>query len=128
MSERLADRFAARLLVLEQSRDPAALNELLAAEVELQRKPTQRTYRGHEGAREFWSEYLAMFPEVRTEFTAISEGDGRATLEWQTSCRLSDGATIRYDGCTILELHGDVVTRLRTYYDSAAVLGQTGKK
>jgi ketosteroid isomerase-like protein len=124
MSDRRTERFATMLQELEQRRDAAHLLPLFAEDVELQRMPSQRVFRGRTEAREFWREYLETFPEVSTQFHAVSGGDDRAALEWQSSCRLPGGQPIQYTGCTVIEFEGDLVSKLRTYYDSAAVLGR----
>jgi ketosteroid isomerase-like protein len=92
--------------------------------VELQRAPQDRTYRGLDGAREFWNEYLRMFASVETTFDAVTQSDGRAALEWHSTCTLESGAEVSYQGCTVIESDGERVHKLRTYYDSAAVLGR----
>ncbi len=123
MLEGLAERFASGLQALEQSRDPEPLVALFADDVELRRSPQRHAYHGLNGARAFWREYLELFDDVRTEFDALTESDGRAALEWHSTCRLRDGSQIHYEGCTVIEAEGDRVVTLRTYYDSAAVLG-----
>jgi limonene-1,2-epoxide hydrolase len=124
MSEGLAERFASRLQLLEQSRDPELLVDLFSEDAELRRLPQRHAYHGLDGARAFWREYLGSFDEVRTDFDALTERDGRAVLEWHSICTLHDGSQIQYEGCTVIEAEGDRVATLRTYYDSAAVLGR----
>jgi len=124
MSDQLGDQFAAKLQELERTRDPQALITIFSDDVELKRAPQNREYRGLDGAREFWAEYLRMFKQVETTFDAVTESDGRAALEWHSTCTLENGAQVSYQGCTVIERAGDRVSRLRTYYDSAAVLGE----
>jgi ketosteroid isomerase-like protein len=123
MADQIGDQFAARLKDLEQTRDPQALIALLSDDVELRRAPQNREYRGLDGAREFWDEYLRMFRDVTTTFDAVTQAEGRAALEWHSTCTLQNGAEVRYQGCTVIESDGERVNRVRTYYDSAAVLG-----
>jgi len=124
--EPIAQRFARQLQELERTRDPDSLVALLADEVELKRAPQRRAYHGREEARAFWAEYLEMFRNVRTTFDAVTEHDGGATLEWHSEGELGNGSPIYYEGCTILESDGEHVFKIRTYYDSAAVLGLNG--
>jgi ketosteroid isomerase-like protein len=127
MSEGLAERFAQKLLELERSRDPAPLLELFAENVELKRAPQHREYKGLGEAREFWNEYLDMFSNIRTTFDAMTESGDRAALEWHSECKLDSGSELTYQGCTVIETQGGRVSKLRTYYDSAAVLAPSEK-
>jgi ketosteroid isomerase-like protein len=123
MSEQMGDQFAAKLQDLERTRDPGALIAMFSDDVELQRAAQTRQYRGLDGAREFWKEYLHMFRDVTTTFDAITQVDGRAALEWHSTCKLDNGTEVSYQGCTVIETDGKRVNKLRTYYDSAAVMG-----
>lgn len=127
MSDQMGEQFAKQLQDLERTRDPQALISLFSDDVELTRAPQNREYRGLDGAREFWNEYLHMFPNVETTFDAVTQADGRAALEWHSTCKLENGSNVTYQGCTVIETDGERVQRLRTYYDSAAVLGITRK-
>lgn len=123
MSMQMSDQFTARLEELERKRDPEPLLALFSEDVELSRAPQDHAYRGLAAARAFWDEYLHMFPEVETAFDTITASGGRAALEWHSTCRLEDGSKVSYRGCTVIESSGDRVTRVRTYYDSAVLLG-----
>lgn len=124
MSDRIGEQFASKLHDLERTRDPQALIEIFSDDVELKRAPQDRAFHGREGAREFWNEYLRMFAEVSTTFDVVTQSEGRAALEWHSTCKLESGAEVSYQGCTVIESDGGRVHRLRTYYDSAAVLGR----
>lgn len=123
MSKPIGEQFATKLQELERTRDPQKLITLFSDDVELRRAPQNREYRGLDGARDFWSEYLRMFPEVATTFDAVTQSEGRAALEWHSKCKLENGAEVSYMGCTVIESRGERVNKVRTYYDSAAVLG-----
>lgn len=43
-------------------------------------------------------------------------------MEWTSSGHHRDGRPIDYPGITVIELAGDKITTLRTYYDSAAFI------
>ncbi len=47
------------------------------------------------------------------------EGGDRFALEWTSDATLSDGRPIQYRGVTVIDLDGDTITKLSTYYDSA---------
>jgi ketosteroid isomerase-like protein len=123
MSDQIGEQFAAKLHDLERTRDPQALIAIFSEDAQLRRAPQNREYRGLDGAREFWNEYLRMFRDVTTTFDAVTQTQGRAALEWHSTCTLENGAEVTYQGCTVIESDGERVNRLRTYYDSAAVLG-----
>lgn len=123
MQTGIVERFTSRLQECERTRNPEVLVPLFADESELRRLPQRHAYQGHDGAREFWREYLDTFESVHTDFDAVTEAEGRAALEWHSTCRLRGGSEVRYAGCTIIESEGDRVVSLRTYYDSAVVLG-----
>jgi ketosteroid isomerase-like protein len=65
-----------------------------------------------------------MFPHVATTFDMVTQAEGRAALEWHSTCKLENGVEVSFQDCTVIESDGERVNRLRTYYDSAAVLGE----
>ena len=67
----------------------------------------------------FWQEYRDQFSSLSTSFSNAVEGSDEAVLEWTTTGSLADGRDITYRGVTVLQLDGDKVAKLRTYYDSA---------
>ena len=119
MSE-LAERFTRALQQLERERNVDRLVELFADDAELRRAPRAAIYRGREGARTFWAEYLDAFASIETRFYAVTEGDGRVVLEWHSVATAKQGRPIEYDGCSIVEGSGERVSRFRTYYDAAS--------
>jgi ketosteroid isomerase-like protein len=119
MSE-LADRFMSTLQQLERERDVERLVQLFASDVELKRAPRSAIYRGHDGARSFWSEYLDAFQSIETQFGQLTESPERVVMEWHSVATTKQGRHIEYDGCSIIELAGDRVARFRTYYDAAS--------
>lgn len=116
----LADRFMQGLQQLERARDVERLAQLFGSDAELSRAPRAAVYRGADGARKFWSEYLDAFESVQTEFHAVTEAEGRVVLEWRSVATTKHGRHIEYDGCSILEGAGEQVRRFRTYYDAAS--------
>ena len=52
--------------------------------------------------------------------THAVQGDDACVLEWDSEARLTNGRPVEYRGVTVIEFEGDAITRLRTYYDSAA--------
>jgi ketosteroid isomerase-like protein len=67
----------------------------------------------------FWQEYRNQFSSLSTSFHNAVEDTDQAVLEWTTEGALADGRDITYRGVTYIQLDGDKVSTLRTYYDSA---------
>ena len=47
------------------------------------------------------------------------EGGDRFALEWTSEATLADGRPLQYRGVTVIDLDGEKITKLSTYYDSA---------
>lgn len=113
-----ARRFAAGLRKFEQDSDPTPLVAQFAPDAVTQRLDARGERQGEVEA--FWREYRAQFDEIRTTFFDVVEGDEQFALEWTSTGTLRDGRPIDYRGVTVIDLDGDLITRLRTYYDTAA--------
>ncbi len=74
-----------------------------------------RTFRGHDGLREFRTSYRKTFDEMKSEFRNIVADDtGYACLEWTTE-GTSDSNTVSYQGVSILEIQDGRVKRFMAY-------------
>ncbi|WP_300015111.1 nuclear transport factor 2 family protein [Pseudonocardia sp.] len=113
-----ARRFVAGLRRFEQDSDTAVFAALFAPDAVTERLDARGERQGE--VAEFWREYRDQFQEVRTTFFNVVEGDDQFALEWTSSGTLRDDRPIDYRGVTVIDLDGDAITRLRTYYDSAA--------
>ena len=113
-----ARSFAAGLRKFEQDSDPAPFVALFAPDAVTERLDARGERRGE--VEDFWKEYRAQFDEIRTTFVNVVEGDDQFALEWTSTGTLSGGRPIDYRGVTTIDLDGDLITGLRTYYDSAA--------
>ena len=80
-----------------------------------------------EGAREFRTKYRETFGEVRSTFRNRIVTPDRAALEWTTEGTTANGAPFSYEGVSILEIEGDLITRFRAYFDPE-VLGRQIEK
>ena len=69
--------------------------------------------------------FAALFDSISTTFYDVVEGGDRVALEWSSDATLTDGRPITYRGVTVIDLDGDKVSRLRTYYDSAQFTATT---
>jgi ketosteroid isomerase-like protein len=129
MSEQAANRFIEALGRLEAERDLETIVRLFAPDCEVGNVVSPEKFRGREGAREFWgAKYRDTFGEVRSTFRNVFATETRAALEWTSEGTASDGSPIRYEGVSILETDGELVTRFCAYFD-AGRLGRelTGK-
>jgi ketosteroid isomerase-like protein len=120
MSQSVAEKFMQELQRMEQSHDAAEMVALFGSEAELSTVALEAPLRGQEGAQEFWQSYLRQFDHIHSEFTEVSEMDGKAVLEWQAEGALRGGKPITYRGVTLLDTDEEQVQRFRSYYDSAA--------
>lgn len=112
-----ARTFVAALRRFEQDSDPAPLVELFADTA----TATRLDARGERtDVTAFWTEYRAQFHELSTTFVNAVEGADQVSLEWTTTATLTDDRPLDYRGATVIDLHGDDIVALRTYYDTAA--------
>jgi ketosteroid isomerase-like protein len=118
MSKEVADRFVEALWSLEEDRDVEKLVEIHTEDCAVGNVSVPRTFEGHDGLREFWTNYRETFGEMKSEFRNVfADGEGHAALEWTTT-GTSNGDEVRYDGVSILEIEGDKVSRFMAYFDS----------
>jgi ketosteroid isomerase-like protein len=113
----LTQTFIDALHRLETARDVDAIAGLFAADAEVANPLVQYESGGPDAARTFWGQYRDAFEEIRSEFRAVSEKDGRAFLEW-TSKGTIDGKPFTYEGVSVLETAGDRITAFRSYFDT----------
>ena len=124
MSKEVADKFVEALWKLEEDREVAALVEAHTEDCSVGNVAVSKTFSGHDGLREFWTDYRKTFDEMKSEFRNVFADDsGHAALEWTTK-GTEEGDTISYDGVSILEIEGDKVARFMAYFDSRALTKQ----
>ena len=123
ISDDRARTFATALQTFEKDGDVAAFAALFADDAVTQRFDARGERRGE--VEQFWREYHAQFRSISTTFYDVVEGGDRFALEWTSDAELSDGRPIQYRGVTVIDLDGDKITRLRTYYDSAQFAATT---
>src|SRR5215211_7961407 len=110
MSQEVADDFVEALRKLEEGRDVGALVGIQPEDCEVGNVSVPETFRGHEGLREFWTEYRKTFDEMKFTFRNVFATEEGAPPEWTTE-GTSNGDTVSYDGVSILEIDGDKVRR-----------------
>ncbi|MCY7342931.1 MAG: nuclear transport factor 2 family protein [Pseudonocardia sp.] len=113
-----ARNFVAALRKFEQDSDAAPLVALFATDAVTERLDARGERHGE--VEQFWQEYRAQFREIRTTFFNAVEGQDQVALEWRSQAILTDDRPLTYRGVTVIDLDGDAIVRLRTYYDSAA--------
>jgi hypothetical protein len=121
----VSDRFMAALHHLDEHADTGPMVELTAPEAVLRKLDRHQEETGPEGARVFWDDYRSVFATISTEFTSTLDGASGSSLEWISRSTLKDGAELTYSGVTVIDVDGDHVTGVRTYYDSAAFVRPT---
>ncbi len=123
MSKEIAESFIVALRELEENRDVEALVEIHAEDCEVGNVSVSETFRGHDGLREFWTEYRKTFGEMKSTFRNVFATEEGAALEWTTE-GTSNGDTVTYDGVSILEIEGGKVRRFMAYFDPRALTPQ----
>ncbi len=122
MQNQVSKVFMQALQQTEQTGDVSQLVEMFADDAEISNLSLKEPMRGKEGAREFWQSYLQQFDHIRSEFTEVSEVEGKAFLEWKAQGALRGGHPISYEGVTILKIEQERIKRFYSYYDSAAFI------
>jgi steroid delta-isomerase-like uncharacterized protein len=117
MSKEVADDFIEALRKLEDDRDVEALVEIHAEDCDVCNVSVSETFRGHDGLREFWTEYRKTFDEMKSSFRNVFATEEGAALEWTTE-GTSNRDTVTYDGVSILEVDGGKVRRFMAYFDT----------
>lgn len=129
MSEQVAHRFVEALARLEAERDVETIAELFAEESEIGNVVSPEKFHGRDGAREFWgAKYRDTFGEVKSTFRNVFRGGRLVALEWTTEGTTSNGTPVRYDGVSILETDGRLITRFCAYFDAGSLGRQLAEK
>jgi steroid delta-isomerase-like uncharacterized protein len=123
MSKEVADNFVEALRKLEEDRDVETLVGIHAEDCEVGNVAVSETFRGHDGLREFWTEYRKTFDEMKSTFRNVFATEEGAALEWTTE-GTSNGDSISYDGVSILEIEDGKVRRFMAYFDPRALTPQ----
>lgn len=117
ISDPRARTFVAALRRFEQDADPAPLTELFSPDA----TATRLDARGDRtDVTAFWTEYRDQFHELSTTFVNAVESPDQVALEWTTTATLTDDRPLHYRGVTVIDLDGEAIVALRTYYDTAA--------
>jgi hypothetical protein len=123
MSQEVADGFVEALRQLEEDRIVEALVGIHTEDCEVGNVSVPETFRGHEGLREFWTEYRKTFDEMKSTFRNVFATEDGAALEWTTE-GTSNGDTVSYDGVSILKIEGGKVRRFMAYIDTRGLTPQ----
>src|SRR5918998_4274925 len=113
----VTQQFIDALAALERERNGERITALFGPESEVGNIVSPRQFSGVEGARAFWEAYRDTFGEVTSTFRNVIVNDGLAALEWTTTGTSAAGASILYEGVSILEMDDGKITRFRAYFD-----------
>lgn len=117
MSQEVAEKFRDALWSLEEDRDVEPLVAVHAEDCSVGNVAVPRTFEGHDGLREFWTNYRKTFDDMKSEFRSVfADGSGHAALEWNTRGS-ANGRDIEYGGVSILEIEAGKVKRFMAYFD-----------
>ena len=117
MSKEVADGFVEALRKLEEDQDVEDLVRIHTEDCEVGNFSVSETFRGHEGLREFWTEYRKTFDKMKSAFRNVFATEEGAALEWTTEAT-SNGDSVSYDGVSILEIEGGKARRFMAYFDT----------
>ena len=124
MSKQVADKFVEALWRLEEDRDVEKLVEIHTEDCTTGNVAVPQTFDGHDGLREFWTNYRNTFDDMKSEFhNVFADGDGHAALEWTTEGS-ANGNTVSYQGVSILEIEDGKVKRFMAYFDPRSLTEQ----
>lgn len=122
----LTERFTEALHRIDTDRDTDAMVELTADDAELMKLDGNHAASGKDGAKTFWEDYRNVFGDLETTFTHTVVGEDIAALEWTSTGTLRSGRPFEYNGVTVIQGDDEKVSGVRTYYDSAAFLQESG--
>lgn len=117
MAQNITEPFMAALAEVESAGNIEPMVALYAGNSETGNIATTEIYGGTEGARRFWTNYRDTFGEVGSTFRNKISTENGAALEWTTKGTVKNGQPIQYDGVSILETEGGVITRFYAYFD-----------
>ncbi len=122
----LTDRFAEALHAIDADRDTGPMVALTADDAQLMKLDERHAASGKDGARTFWEDYRNVFGDLETTFTHTVVGEDVAALEWTSRGTLRSGKPFEYKGVTVIQGDDELVSGVRTYYDSAAFVLERG--
>jgi ketosteroid isomerase-like protein len=125
MNDERARAFADALKTYEREKDVSVLTRLFAEDATTLRLDGRGERTGE--VAQFWQEYRAQFDDIATTFYNVVEGGDKFALEWTSKATLASGRPIEYRGVTVIDLDGDRIVKLRTYYDSARFAAVTAE-
>lgn len=117
MSENIAEKFIEALGELESSENADNIASLFADDSEIGNSTLTESFKGSDGAKEFWTNYRKTFGEVKSEFKNKIISDNVSALEWTTTGTSADGNEINYSGVSVIEAESDKITRFFAYFN-----------
>lgn len=124
MMRELTERFMEALHQLHADRDVEPMVALYSDDATLTKLGDQNEAHGTDGARTFWENYRAVFDGISSTFDHTIVGETAVSLEWVSQGSLRGGHPFSYAGASMLEGDAEKISSFRTYYDSAAFVGE----
>jgi hypothetical protein len=121
-SMNMTRKFMDALDTLERYGDVDYITSLFSDQCDIGNAVSPNTFVGREGAIIFWSTYRSWFREVQSTIHKMVVQDGRSAIEWTSTGTTARGHVINYEGLTILEFEGDLITRFRAYFNPQALI------
>jgi steroid delta-isomerase-like uncharacterized protein len=112
--------------------------EMTAEEAELVEVATAEHYRGIAGLREEYDKWANAFPDGKVEIRDSFSAGNRAAVECSFTGTNTGafsgpggeipatGRTVRFDFCTVAEISGGKIAKVRHYHDAATIMQQLG--
>ena len=121
------DEFITTLQQMERTKDVSSMLKFFTDDAAMSSIALHKPMQGLDGVKKFWTDYLAIFRTVKSDFVHVHVSGDLAVLEWRSTGELPGGAVIDYQGVSVLEFAREKICRFRTYYDSAAFVPEGAK-
>jgi SnoaL-like domain len=76
----------------------------------------ERTYRGRDEIREFYSSAAALYPRLNVTIGRCLDEGGAAAVEWRAVLTSADGVATRMRGVNLADVQDDLIISARAYY------------
>lgn len=128
MVKNITEKFIGAFTEMESVGDVEPIVKLFAINCEVSNDASQKNFRGIDGVREFWTNYLDSFKVVCSVFQKETFSKNKATLEWKTEGKSKNGLKLKYKSVSILETKGEKITHFSGFFDPKSLGEQVSKQ